>query len=101
MIKITLIITLFLASFISQAEVLIIERIKNTQAIEVPNKGMSMNQVLLSYGEPTVKKSPVGKPPITIWKYSNFTVYFESSWVINSVINKANVNEIGPKGITQ
>jgi len=84
-----------------QAEVLIIERISNTQKIDVPKKGLSMSQVIQRFGEPMMKSVPVGEPPIIKWKYNNFTVYFEHSWVISSVINKASPNEIGPKKVTE
>jgi hypothetical protein len=60
-----------------------------------------MNQVVVKFGEPLSKKSAVGQPPIIKWKYEKFTVYFESQWVINSVIHKTNYNDKGPKPIEQ
>lgn len=95
------IIVLISFSFWLHAEVLIIERINNTKQLDIPTKGLSMSQVTQRFGEPLVKNTAIGEPPITKWKYSNFTVYFEHSWVISSVINKASPNEIGPKKITQ
>ncbi len=96
-----IIIALISFAFCTHAEVLIIERINNTQNIEVPTKGMSMNQVTQQFGKPDVTNEAVGEPPISKWKYDDFTVYFERTWVISSVINKASANEIGPKKITQ
>jgi hypothetical protein len=83
------------------SEVLIIQRIQQEQSFDKPQKGLSMQQVINQYGQPVMKKPAVGEPPITVWKYGNFTVYFEHQWVIDSVINKVNSNEIGPKHVSQ
>lgn len=87
------------ASSISSADVLIIKRIEQEQSIDMPKRGISMNQVISHYGEPTIKKEPIGIPPITEWQYVDFSVYFENQWVINSVAYKASANEKGPKYI--
>lgn len=92
-------ILLTLYSTLSLSDVLIIDRIQNSQSVNVPKRGITMNQVITEFGEPNEKKGPIGEPPITIWKYDNFSVYFEKSWVINSVINKSSPNEKGPKPI--
>ncbi len=47
---------------------------------------MTMDQVVQRFGEPAEKVPAVGKPPITRWKYPGFVVYFESSYVIDSVV---------------
>lgn len=80
-----------------KADVLIIDRIQQETAIDMPQRGLSMNQVLASFGEPHLRKSAIGKPPITEWKYLKFSVYFEKSWVIDSVVYKASPVELGPK----
>ena len=51
-----------------------------------PVRGMSQDAVLAQYGEPISLSPPVGHPPISKWMYENFTVYFESSVVIHSVL---------------
>jgi len=84
----------------AQADVLIIDRINKSHTFETPSRGLTMNQVIAQFGEPSIKKNAVGEPPITVWKYDKFSVYFEKSWVINSVINKATPEEIGPKLIS-
>ncbi|SCZ67716.1 hypothetical protein [Thiohalomonas denitrificans] len=56
--------------------------------IEMPAKGMSMRQVEKRFGPPEQKAAPVGDPPITRWKYDDFTVYFEHQYVIHSVLNR-------------
>jgi hypothetical protein len=99
--KLFLIVFLILISFstILVSDVLIIDRIQNSQSVNVPQRSITMNQVISEFGEPILKKGPIGEPPITVWKYDNFSVYFEKSWVINSVINKSSPNEKGPKPI--
>ena len=36
-------------------------------------------------------------PPITRWNYAEFSVYFERSLVIDSVINRVSETEKGPR----
>lgn len=55
--------------------------------VQVPGRGMTMEMVQNRFGEAIEKYSAVGEPPITKWKYNNFTVYFESEFVIHSVVN--------------
>jgi len=81
----------------SWADTLILDRIKLSQSVNMPARGSSMNQVVVEFGEPTLKKQAVGEPPISVWKYKKFTVYFEKTWVINSVVNKITPQENGPK----
>lgn len=51
----------------------------------IPARGMHMNQVEQMYGKPMGINPPVGEPPITRWVYPGFAVYFEYSYVIQSV----------------
>ncbi len=51
-----------------------------------PIRGMSVETVLNEFGEPNSMTAPVGDPPISKWSYDNYTVYFESSVVIHSVL---------------
>lgn len=58
---------------------------------DYPNRGMSMNSVRAQYGEPqSVRQSapPVKKrwPKITVWNYGTFSVYFERSTVLHTVV---------------
>ena len=57
---------------------------KNT-SIEMPHRGMKMNQVLEQFGEPNARKPAVGNPPITEWEYDDFRVYFEYDIVLHSL----------------
>jgi hypothetical protein len=97
--KIIILIAIFSAT--AHSDVLIIDRINTNQAINIPAKGLSMNQVLSKYGEPVSKNAAVGQPPIVKWQYGEFSVYFENNWVISSVIHKTNDSEKGPKPINQ
>ena len=57
----------------------------------VPHKGQTMSQVVKQFGEPQVKHPAVGggspkQPPITRWDYNGFSVFFEHSHVVDSVV---------------
>ena len=56
--------------------------------IKLPSRGMHKRSVKSEFGEPDYMKPAVGKPPISSWGYENFTIYFESDWVIHSVLNQ-------------
>jgi len=51
----------------------------------LPNRGISMDQVLSDFGEPVSRNDAVGEPPITEWNYGDFRVYFEYQTVLHSV----------------
>jgi len=91
--NIALISILFLASFTSSADVLLIdvlnkEPVNSEAGLLRPTKGQSMSQVKVKFGEPVKAYTAIGEPPITRWKYSKFSVYFEHKHVIHSVVNK-------------
>jgi hypothetical protein len=54
--------------------------------VAAPTRGMTMGQVANRFGAPAAKIPPVGKPPISRWKYPGFEVYFERELVIHSVV---------------
>ena len=56
--------------------------------MEIPVRGMHMEQVELMYGKPLSIEPPVGDPPITTWDYAGYSVYFEYSYVIQSVVKR-------------
>ena len=86
-----------------EGDVLLIERVERTHAnVELPPRGMLMNQVEARFGAPSQKLAPVGggdprTPPITRWVYPEFTVYFENRHVVNAVVNRASSHERGPR----
>ncbi len=51
-----------------------------------PAKGESQTNVLQQFGEPQQRIAARGQPPISSWKYAEFTVYFEYEHVIHSVL---------------
>jgi len=53
-----------------------------------PSSGMATNVVEEKFGAPENILGPVGEPPITIWKYKGFSVYFEHDRVIHTVLHK-------------
>jgi len=56
-------------------------------SIQLPGRGMTMEAVQNRFGEAIEKFPAVGEPPITRWVYNNFSVYFESEYVIHAVVN--------------
>ncbi len=51
-----------------------------------PSKGDSKASVLGQFGDPQQRVAARGRPPISSWKYAEFTVYFEYEHVIHSVL---------------
>jgi len=56
-------------------------------SVTLPGRGMNMSQVEEKFGPPLQKLPEVGEPPIIRWIYSDYTVYFEYEFVINSILN--------------
>lgn len=73
----------------AHAEVLQIPIGQQGQAasLPLPERGMRQTAVLERFGLPDEEHAPVGKPPITRWDYREFSVYFESGVVIDSVVH--------------
>ena len=83
------------------ADTLLIQRTQAASHANLPKRGASMAAVEVAFGAPATKHAPVGgggahTPPITRWDYPSFSVYFENSHVVNSVLTKASELEIGP-----
>jgi len=51
----------------------------------MPRRGISMDSVLVDFGEPSQRLGPVGDPPISEWVYGSFRVYFENQTVLHSI----------------
>jgi len=87
---IPLLITLLipLSSVGVQADTLLLDKIQNVGAINMPNRGENMDDVRRTFGEPSSIVAAVGEPPITRWVYKEYTVYFEHQLVITSVVNR-------------
>ena len=54
-----------------------------------PNSGMSTDLVRDKFGSPESIQDAIGEPPITIWRYEGYSVYFEYDLVIHTVLHKA------------
>jgi len=63
------------------------EQAKDQSPIDMPTKGMSKERVKSLFGEPLEDIPAKGQPPISRWKYQEFTVYFDSNTVIHCVRN--------------
>lgn len=58
----------------------------------LPGKGMSKSSVIAQYGQPREQRAPVGggsphQPPITRWDYEGYSVFFEHSHVVDTVVH--------------
>ncbi|MET0224980.1 MAG: hypothetical protein ABW187_00910 [Dokdonella sp.] len=81
----------------AQADVLATPTKKSHRAADngnVPSRGMSMAQVEQRFGAPLEKLPSAGgdtarHPVIHRWRYRGYTVYFERSHVIHSVLDTA------------
>lgn len=62
---------------------------QSQQAVNKPRTGQSMNTVESTYGSPIEAAPAVGEPPITRWRYADFTVYFEYDKVIHAVTHRS------------
>ncbi|SEM98694.1 hypothetical protein SAMN02800694_2386 [Luteibacter sp. UNCMF331Sha3.1] len=82
-------------------DTLLVERVKQEQAMNLPKKGMSMAEVERQYGQPTSKLDQRGggsrhQPVINRWMYPGYIVYFERSHVIHAVLNTPAGNNTNP-----
>ncbi len=68
------------------ADTLLVESVQSAPAVNSPERGITMDQVRQSWGEPQQHVGPVGEPPISHWVYPDFVVYFESNYVLHSVV---------------
>ena len=88
----------------AHAEQMLVNRVQQEQGMDLPTRGMSMDQVEKKYGAPQRKLTPRGggsakQPVINRWDYSNFIVYFEKSHVIHSVLNTPAGNNTNPASV--
>lgn len=73
-------------------DVLLIQSIQSTAAIQTPRKGLNMADVRSTFGNPVSEGRRVGDPPITRWEYNGFSVYFEHDRVLHSVVHRPTRN---------
>jgi len=100
--KIWIIISAILFSTLSYSTFTHAENIKiglsqqgvTNQKINRPKLGMSMEKVKAYFGEPVQVSGPTGKPAIYLWKYAEFSVYFEGEYVLHSVLHPVEINPV-------
>lgn len=63
------------------------QQARDMASVDMPPKGMSKEKVRDLFGKPDEDIPAKGTPPISRWKYKEFTVYFDSNTVIHSVRN--------------
>jgi len=88
----------------AQADNLLMNRVQQEKGMDLPQRGMSMEQVEKKYGAPQRKLSPRGgdsqkHPVINRWEYSSFIVFFEHSHVIHAVLNTPAGNNKNPASV--
>ena len=53
-----------------------------------PGTGVSKEYVAKKFGDPVSKEPAVGEPPISVWHYDSYSVYFEHNKVVHTVLKK-------------
>ena len=75
----------------AKADVLLIEEVRQSERMNLPENGVSKDEVHARFGDPESKRSAVGDPPITRWDYASWSVYFEYELVLFTVLHKGAV----------
>jgi len=83
-----LVFTVFAVPALSKADTLILQGIDQVNADQHPRRGMVMETVASTWGQPIGKRNAVGDPPISRWEYSTFIVFFEYDHVIHAVAKR-------------
>ena len=84
---------LLLAAGMAQADVLILDEVRQVERMDLPKNGQSMQAIESQYGHPAKQHNAVGEPPITRWDYASYSVYFEHELVLFSVLHPGGVIE--------
>lgn len=82
---------LLLGAPLLQADVLLIEQVRQAGRMNVPANGQTQADVEARFGAPASKNNPVGQPPITRWDYEHWNVYFEYDRVLFTVLHPGEV----------
>jgi hypothetical protein len=86
---------LLLAAGLVQADVLIIEEVRQVERMPLPRNGQTMQDIEARFGIPDKRHGAVGEPPITRWDYQDYSVYFEHDRVLFSVLHPGKVVKRG------
>jgi hypothetical protein len=77
------------------ADTLLMDNVQSAPQMVMPQRGMSMDTVRAEFGNPVTEHAPVPTndgplhPPITRWDYDGYSVFFENSTVLHSVVTPA------------
>ncbi|MFN2165533.1 MAG: phosphodiesterase [Anaerolineae bacterium] len=71
---------------VASADVLLIDEVRQSERMQLPDNGLSKAEVEARFGTPETRHQPVGDPPITRWDYDRYSVYFEYDLVLFSVL---------------
>lgn len=86
---------LLFAAGLANADVLILDEVRQVERMDLPKNGQDMSAVESRFGAPQKRHGAVGEPPITRWDYENYSVYFEHNLVLYSVLHPGAVVEKG------
>jgi hypothetical protein len=92
----TRIVLAFMLAFAWQtvlADVLLIEEVRQSERMKLPANGQDKATVESKFGTPIEKLPAVGDPPISSWRYSTYSVYFEHDLVLFTVLHPGAVIE--------
>ena len=93
MTRIVLAFMLTLMFQVVNADVLIIDEVRQASHMELPKNGQNKATVEAKFGTPLQKIPAVGQPPISSWKYDQYTVCFEYELVLFTVLKPGAVIE--------
>ena len=93
MTRIVLAFMLTLMFQVVNADVLIIDEVRQANRMELPRNGQNIATVEARFGAPVQKIPAVGDPPISNWKYDQYSVYFEYDLVLFTVLHPGAVIE--------
>jgi len=77
------------------ADTLLMDNVQSSTQAAMPQRGMTMDAVRAKFGNPVTEHAPVPTnegprhPPITRWDYDGYSVFFENSTVLHSVVTHA------------
>ena len=91
MARMVLALMLVFSTGLAQADVLLIEEVRQSERMNLPVNGISRDEVQARFGEPVSRLAAVGDPPITRWNYASWSVYFEYELVLFTVLHKGAV----------
>jgi hypothetical protein len=81
------------------ADTLLMDNVQSESQMVLPHRGMSMDAVRAEFGNPVTEHPPVSTnegplhPPITRWDYDGYSVFFENSTVLHSVVTPSHANK--------